>query len=215
METKEGTSLRGNLNHDCARLIVAVADVDLDFDGIRFDAVDGGGTNPSKHEVLWPRRRATATAFSENHFNHRQPRRSLAKAGGDEHDAFNREKHQLRAGFFPLRLERGEGQGEVSKLIQPRMDTNEIGFCLSPNACSQNRIVTKVSAGRGAFGLRRLQRHCWNARKPSVLPGFVRTKAPRISECDFNLKTRLRVCPPAVPPENPRRRRGPSIARPR
>ena len=137
------------------------------------------------------------------------------RRGGDEHDAFNREKHQLRAGFFPLRLERGEGQGDVSKLIQPRMDTNEIGFGLSPNACSQNRIVTKVSAGRGAFGLRRLQRHCWNARKPSVLPGFVRTKAPRISECDFNLKTRLRVCPPAVPPENPRRRRGPSIARPR
>ena len=82
METKEGTSLRGNLNHDCARLVVAVADVDLDFDGIRFDAVDGGGTNHCEHEVLWPRPRLTATAFSENHFNHRQPRRSLAKAGG-------------------------------------------------------------------------------------------------------------------------------------
>ena len=49
METKEGTSLRGNLNHDCARLVVAVADVDLAFDGIRFDAVDGGGTNPGTH----------------------------------------------------------------------------------------------------------------------------------------------------------------------
>jgi len=32
---------------------VAATDVDLDFDRIGLDAVDGGGANPCEHESLW------------------------------------------------------------------------------------------------------------------------------------------------------------------
>jgi hypothetical protein len=61
-------------------------------------------------------------------------------------DAFNREKHQLRAGFFPLSRRnrmKADRTTEVSKLIQPRMDTNEIGFGLSPRHVLKIELLRK------------------------------------------------------------------------
>jgi hypothetical protein len=64
-------------------------------------------------------------------------------------------------------------------------------------------MVTEASGGRGASGLRRLQRRFWHARRPSIFPQFSPARkrrssrrspdASRIRRCHFNLKTRLNV----------------------
>jgi hypothetical protein len=100
----------------------------------------------------------TRTPTSTSGSNRKLPALKGVKAKLVEYK-FNRKRRQLCERFFPLRLEWGEGQGEVSKLIQPRMNTDEIQFSVkSALACplrlSRQPFHQKILVGAEFFPLR-------------------------------------------------------------